>query len=106
MLESMPRKSAEERLGYDFGTGGSGRLGGGPGHGGRLIMTGIIVMEALPALTCTGAVAILKIGQATLARCSLLGEISGGMLGQSRMRSVCQGEIAGSNSECAVVGGG
>jgi len=34
---------AEELVVYCFGTGGNGRFGGGPGHGGRLIMTGVIV---------------------------------------------------------------
>jgi hypothetical protein len=59
--EKMPRRD------YDLGTGGSGRLGGGPGQGGRLIITGIIVIDSLPALTFTGAVAILEVGQALLA---------------------------------------
>jgi hypothetical protein len=63
----MTARGAAADQDYDFGTGGSGRFGGGPGQGGRLIMTGIIVMDALPALTCTGAVAILAdFGQALL----------------------------------------
>ena len=34
---------------YCFGTGGSGRFGGGPGHGGRLTITGMMSCDVVTA---------------------------------------------------------